>query len=144
MTEAAFYQGLADLVLVLHVGIAAFIAGGLLLIVLGNWRHWLWVNGYGFRIAHLAAILVVVAETGFGMVCPLTTLEMSLRVQGRDLTYEGSFIQHWLQRLLYYDAPPWVFLLMYAGFASVVFVVWWLYPPRKRPKSFCAGNRRQG
>ena len=144
MNAAAIYRCLADLVLVLHVGVAVFIVGGLVLTVVGNWRHWPWVNGYGFRIAHLIAILTVVAETGFGMICPLTTLEMSLRAHAREATYEGSFIQHWLQRLLYYDAPPWAFLLTYAGFALVVLVVWWRYPPRKRPKLSPGESQRQG
>ena len=70
------FRRIADAVLVLHVGIAAFIVGGLLLVVVGNLRGWRWVNRRGFRISHLAAIAIVVAEAWFGAACPLTTLEM--------------------------------------------------------------------
>lgn len=120
---------LADAVLVLHVGIAAFVVGGLVLTILGNLRRWAWVNRLGFRLAHLAAIAVIVAETWFGVACPLTTLEMSLRAQAGAATYDGGFVAHWLQRLLYYDAPAWLFGAAYTLFGGLVLATWWRWPP---------------
>jgi len=79
---------------------------------------------------HLAAIAVVVAEAWFGTVCPLTSLEMWLRVKARATIYTGNFIEHWLQRILYYEAPAWVFTLGYSLFGVVVVVTWWYFPPR--------------
>jgi hypothetical protein len=76
-------------------------------VLVGNWRSWRWVNAWWFRIAHLAAIGVVAAQAWGGVVCPLTTLEMWFRVQAGKPAYAGGFIEHWLQWLLYYDAPPW-------------------------------------
>ena len=75
------YALLADAVLVLHTGIVLFVVGGLLLVVLGNWRGWPWVNRPWFRLAHLAAITAVVAESWLGLTCPLTTLEWWLRAR---------------------------------------------------------------
>src|ERR1035441_1408514 len=66
---------LADTVLILHVAIAAFVVGGLVLIILGNLKRWRWVNSFWFRLAHLVAIAAVVAEAWLGVACPLTTLE---------------------------------------------------------------------
>ena len=130
------YQFLADAVLTLHAAIVAFVVGGLLLIVVGNLRAWRWVNALWFRLAHLGAIAFVVAEAWFGYVCPLTTLEMWLRAQAGAATYGGSFIEHWLQRLLYYDAPPWVFTLAYSLFGLLVVATWWYFPPmRKRRRT---------
>jgi len=126
------YRRLADGVLVLHVGIVSFIVGGLLLVVIGNLRGWRWVNRRAFRIAHLAAIAIVVGEAWFGAICPLTTLEMWLRAEARSAVYEGSFIEHWLQRLLYYTAPGWVFGLAYTLFGLVVAATWWYFPPERR------------
>lgn len=126
------YQLLADAVLVLHVGIVCFVVGGLLLVVAGNLRGWRWVNRPWLRIAHLAAIGLVVAQAWLGLVCPLTTFEMWLRTRsGTGGTYGGSFIEHWLQRVLYYDAPPWVFVLAYSVFALLVAWAWWRFPPRR-------------
>jgi len=132
MIEADGYRLLADAVLVLHLAVVVFIVGGLMLIVVGNLRGWRWVNRLAFRVAHLAAIGVVVAEAWFGAVCPLTTLEMWLRAEARAPTYAGSFVEHWLQSLLYVAAPPWAFVLAYSLFGLVVAATWWYFPPERR------------
>jgi polyferredoxin len=126
------YTLFADLILILHVGFVLFVVGGLLLIVLGNLCHWRWVNRWWFRLAHLGAIAVVVAESWAGWVCPLTTFEQWLRARAGDTSYSGGFIEHWLQQLLYYDAPTWVFLLIYSLFGLLVLASWWLFPPTPR------------
>lgn len=126
------WQGLADAVLVGHVAIVVFVIGGLLLVVVGNLAGWRWVNRPLFRFAHLAAIGIVVAEAWLGVVCPLTTLEMALRERAGAAAYGGSFVAHWLQRLLYYDAPAWVFTLAYSLFGAAVAAAWWIWPPRHR------------
>lgn len=128
------YGVLADAVLTLHVAVVLFIVGGLVLVVVGNRRGWHWVNAPWFRLGHLAAIGVVVAESWFGLVCPLTTLELWLRAQAGSATYGGGFVEHWLQRLLYWDAPAWTFVLVYTLFALLVAAAWWRYPPRRRPR----------
>jgi hypothetical protein len=130
--DAGLARTLADVVLAVHVAVAAFVVLGLLVIFVGNLRGWRWVNNLAFRIAHLAAIAVVVAESWLGLVCPLTTLEMWLRAQAGGQTYGGGFIEHWLQQLLYYDAPAWVFVLGYTAFAAVVVATWWYFPPRAK------------
>ena len=123
------YALLADAVLVLHAGIVLFVVGGLLLVVLGNWRGWPWVNRPWFRLAHLAAITVVVAESWLGLTCPLTTLEWWLRARAGVAPYESSFIAYWLQTLLFYEAPGWVFALAYTVFGVLVAAAWWRFPP---------------
>ena len=128
------YRLLADVVLVVHVAIVAFVIGGLVLVWVGQWLRWQWVNEVWFRLAHLGAIGIVVAEAWFGVVCPLTTLEMWLRARAGNHTYAGSFIEHWLQRLLYYDAPQWVFVVGYSMFGLLVLATWWLFPPRSRTR----------
>jgi len=123
------YQALADLVLVLHASVVMFVVGGLVLIVVGNAKGWLWVNAIWFRAAHLLAIAVVMLQAWAGVVCPLTTLESWLRVQGGSPGYTASFIEHWVQRLLFYEAPVWVFTSLYSIFAAAVAATWWRYPP---------------
>ena len=130
MHDTVPYQLLADAVLTLHVLTVGFVVGGLVLILLGNLRGWAWVNAMWFRLAHLAAIAFVVAEAWFGVVCPLTSLEMWLRERAHASTYAGSFIEHWLQRILYYQAPGWVFTVTYSLFGLAVVAAWWYFPPR--------------
>ena len=130
MNDPLPYQLFADWVLSLHVAIVAFIVVGLVLVIVGNLRAWRWVNALWLRLAHLAAIAAVVAEAWLGVVCPLTSLEMWLRAKARAATYTGSFIEHWLQRILYYEASAWVFTLVYSLFGLVVIATWWYFPPR--------------
>ena len=112
-----------------------FVVGGLVLIIVGNLFGWRWVNALWFRLLHLAAIAIVVAEAWLGITCPLTTLEMWLRAQsgaGIAASYSESFIGHWLQRLLFYAAPPWAFVLAYTVFGALVVAVWFRFPPEFR------------
>ena len=130
------YRALADLVLSLHVALVIFVVGGLAFIIVGNFRAWRLANALWLRLAHLAAIAVVVAESWLGVVCPLTSAEMWLRTQARATTYSGSFIEHWLSRVLYHDAPAWVFTAAYSLFGLAVSATWWCFPPGrgKRPR----------
>jgi len=128
------YAGLADAVLVLHLGVVLFVVGGLFAIVVGHRRGWRAVDGVAFRLAHLAAIAFVVAQACLGQECPLTTLESWLRTQGAATGYRTGFIEHWVGRILYYHAPPWVFTLAYTVFGVLVALAWWRFPPRRRDR----------
>lgn len=123
---------LADAVLVLHFAIVLFVIGGLVATIAGNLLGWRWVNGYVFRLAHLAAIAVVVLQAWLGQWCFLTVLESWLRRQAGQATYGESFIEHWVSRVMFFEAPTWVFALAYTAFAALVVVAWWKWPPRRR------------
>jgi hypothetical protein len=128
--DAATSRALADLVLAAHVGFAAFVVGGLVAVLVGGVRGWRWVRNPWLRAIHFAAIVLVVAEAWGGVTCPLTTLETALRETAGDATYSGAFVAHWLDRLLYWQAPPWVFVAAYTLFAAAVAASWWLVRPR--------------
>ncbi len=132
MSESLSFQLLADAVLILHVALVLFVVSGLILVIIGNFLKWRWVNLLWFRLVHLATIAFVAAEAWLGHVCPLTTLEMWLRLKAKAVTYEGSFIEHWLQALLFWQAPPWVFTAIYTAFALAVAAAWWYFPPKSR------------
>ncbi len=123
---------LADMVLLAHFGLVVFVVGGLAVILVGNLFGWRWVNNLWFRLAHIAAIAVVVAESWLGITCPLTTLESWLRAQAGSSGYDASFIEHWVQRILFHEAPPWVFASAYTAFGLLVAAAWWYFPPRRR------------
>jgi hypothetical protein len=38
-----------------------------------------------------------------------------------------------VSRLLYHDAPPWVFIVAYTLFGLLVAAAWWIFPPRRNP-----------
>ena len=123
----------ADAVLLLHVLFVAFVVAGLLLILAGALLSWDWVRNWWFRVVHLCAIGIVVLQAWLGVICPLTRLEMYLRERAGDTTYAGSFVSHWLEAILYYRAPAWVFAVAYTLFAIVVVMSWvWVRPYGRR------------
>ena len=75
----------------------------------------------------MTRILFVAAEAIIGAVCPLTILEDMLR--GR--TTQAGFIQRWVEGLIYYDLPGWVFTVVYVLFALVVLVTFRRVPPHR-------------
>lgn len=130
-----FYLMLADVVLVVHAAFVAFVIVGLLLIWIGWWRRWVFVRNLWFRGAHLAAIGVVAAESVAGFVCPLTTWEDRLRLlAGGEERYAGSFIQHWLHQMMFFDVDERIFTIAYIVFFLLVALSLWLVPPRRLGK----------
>lgn len=130
MNYPEWYQYAADIVLFSHLVFVAFVIFGLIIVFAGSAFSWSWVRNPWFRLLHLLSIGVVVIQSWFGVVCPLTTLENWLRRKGGEVTYEGTFISHWMQELLYYDAPAWVFAVVYTSFAALVLASWYFVRPR--------------
>jgi multisubunit Na+/H+ antiporter MnhB subunit len=128
--SASDYRILADIVLITHVAFVAFVVLGLLAILVGGACGWNWIRNPWFRAGHLAAIGVVVVQAWLGVICPLTTIELWLREHSGEPTYNGSFIAHWLQKLLYFEAPDWVFVAGYTVFGLAVIGSWLKFRPR--------------
>jgi hypothetical protein len=116
----------------MHVLFVAFVVVGLILVYVGSILSWQWVRNFWFRASHLVAIGVVVLQSWFGLICPLTTWEMHLRSKAGENIYDGSFITHWLNQLLYFQAPSWVFIVCYTFFGGLVVLSWFVV----RPNSF--------
>ena len=121
---------LADVLLLLHVLVVVFIVVGLVVIYVGWALAWSWVRNPWFRILHVAAIGIVSIQSWVGVICPLTIWERSLRNQAGDTVYSGTFISHWLETLLYYQAPAWLFVVVYSAFCALVVASWFIVHPR--------------
>ena len=119
---------MADALLVLHFLVAAFIVAGLILVWIGALARWQWIRNPWFRCLHLAAIVFVAAEALLGIACPLTIWEDLLRGGVRP----ESFVGRWVQRLLYYNAPEWVFTTLYAAWAAATLATLKLVPPSRK------------
>lgn len=121
---------LADAILTLHVGVVAFVVLGTLAILAGGPAGWRWVRGRSFRMTHLALMVFIALQAWLGQLCPLTEWEQSLRSRAGQETYGESFIEHWLSRLIFFEAPWWSFVAAYTAFAALVALCWWRWPPR--------------
>ena len=130
MTSPALYSLAADALLITHVVFVIFVVLGLIVILAGRFRCWHWVRNPWFRIIHLLAVVIVVLQSWFAVICPLTIWEMQLRSKAGEFAYQGSFITHWLNQLLYYQAPSWLFVFAYTVFGGLVLCSWFLVRPR--------------
>ncbi len=123
------YLLLADLVALIHAAFIAFVVIGLALIIAGAAKHWQWTRNLRFRLLHLLAIGFVCAESVAGYVCPLTSLEDNLRRLGGTVGYRHDFIGYWIDKLIFFDFPPAVFMAAYLLFGAAVILVFILSPP---------------
>lgn len=86
-----FYRLAADLLLIAHLGFVAFVVFGALLV----WR-WQWLVAL-----HLPALLWGLYTELFGVLCPLTPIEVHLRQLAGEAGYTGDFVTHYLLPVLY-------------------------------------------
>ena len=126
---------LADALLAVHFLVAGFIVAGLVLVWIGAAAGWRWIRNPWFRYLHLAAIVFVAAEALLGYACPLTLWEDLLRGGARP----ESFVGRWVQRLLYFNAPEWVFAALYAAWSAATLITLWLVPARRKGAARAAG-----
>lgn len=121
-----------------HVAVVVFVVFGQLLILLGGVLRWRWVRRFWLRLVHLLLIVYIAAQAWLGELCPLTVWEQALRQRAGENTYQESFIEYWLGRLLFIDAPWWVFVATYSAFALLVIGSWWWVRPWRGdlPKNF--------
>jgi hypothetical protein len=127
-----WWRVLADSVVALHAAYIAFVVLGLVAILAGYVMCWRWVRDPYFRTAHLAAIALVCVEAIAGVACPLTTLENALRLRAGEAGYPGDFIGYWLDWIIFYNAPAWVFTAVYLAFGALVASTFWLVPIARR------------
>ncbi len=84
---------LADAVMLVHLAFVLFaVFGGVLV---WRWTRAAWL--------HLPALLWAAWVEFSGAICPLTILEVRLRLRAGETGYRGGFIEHYVGRLLY---PP--------------------------------------
>ena len=123
------YHFLADVIVVVHFAWVAFIVLGLVAILVGLALRWRWVRNFWFRMVHLLMIGIVVVEALGGVICPLTSWERELRGLGGEQGAPGSFVGRWINRLLFYDLPEWVFRVLHCVFGAAVLLTLLLAPP---------------
>ena len=117
----------ADHVLIAHFLYVLFVVGSLPAIWIGAWLGLKFVANPWFRYLHLAAILLVVAESLLGIACPLTVWENDLR----QIETEAGFIQYWLHLIIFYQVSETVLTAVYIAFAALVAMTFKWVPPRR-------------
>ena len=124
MTDTDKYQLYADIVLITHALLVGFVVIGVICVVIGRWLGWRWIFSPVLRWCHIAIVVVIALQALLGQLCPLTVWENTLRQRAGMTGYDESFIEHWLHKILFFDAPFWIFTTIYMAFAVVVVLLW--------------------
>jgi len=115
------YALLADAVVAFHFLWILFLICG------GWWGHrYRWVG----RI-HVAGLVLAFFVEGFDWFCPLTHLEVWLRAKGNQAGYSGSFIIHYVNKVIYLDVSRPLMALL-TTLLCLVNAWWYLGKPRRR------------
>ena len=130
------YKILADTIVVIHFAWILFMLLGFILTLYGFfWRKFF--DKWLFRILHLCGIIYVGLLTLLGQYCPLTIVENTLRSQyDTGLRYPGSFIIHYVEKLVYPDVNPRIILIPTILIALFTIMVFIFEPPAKIKKIF--------
>jgi hypothetical protein len=109
---------LAEVILAIHLIVIAFNVLGLVIVPLGGLLGWRIVRVAWLRLLHLALLAIVVGQALAGRACILTIWQ-------DDLTGQGSspppMLMKFIDGLIYWDLPLWVFTIIYA--AAFLYVV---------------------
>lgn len=125
------YKILADTIVVIHFTWILFMLLGFIFTLRGFFYkeffdRWL------FRTLHLFGIIYVSLLAMMGKYCPLTIWENILRLKyDPNLTYTGSFIINYVEKLVYPDINPLVIRIPTTFIAVFTVVVFIFRPPKK-------------
>ena len=125
------YRLLADLIVVVHFAWILFMLVGFILTLRGFF-HKEFFERWLSRTLHLFGIAYVSILAMMGKYCPLTIWENTLRAKyDPSLTYAGSFMIHYIEKLVYPDINPLIIRIPTTFIAVFTVVIFIIRPPAK-------------
>jgi hypothetical protein len=120
----------AAVILALHFLVVAFNIFGMIAVPLGARRGWRFVRVAWWRILHLALMAMVAVQALFGRACILTIWQTALE-NGGDPAAAQPMIQRWMEAVLFWDLPPWLFAAAYTVLFVYCLALWVVVPPAR-------------
>jgi Protein of Unknown function (DUF2784) len=131
---------LAEAILAAHLAIILFNVFGLVAVPIGAARGWRFVRIRWWRILHILLLAAVAVQAVAGRACILTVWQTAL---AGSTARPAPLIMSWVDRLIYWPMPIWVFAAAYVVVFGYALALLWLVPPRRKPaKSPDARPRR--
>ena len=125
------YKIIADIIILIHFLWILFILTGFAL-TLGGFFWKGYFNRWVFRTVHLCGILFVAILAVLGEYCPLTILENNLMVKyDPELTYPGSFITHYVGKLVYPDVEPMIIIVLTIIIGLITLIIYIIKSPMR-------------
>lgn len=119
---------LSYLILAIHFAIIAFNVVGLIAIPLGALFGWPFVRERTWRILHVLSWGVVALQAAAGRACFLTDWQYELAGGEEN---PAPLIARWVNAVIYWPLPLWVFAMLYAAIFATVLVLFWAVPTRQ-------------
>lgn len=118
-------------VLYFHVIVVLFNVFWLAAVPLGGWLGWHFVRSFGWRIVHLAALVIVAAQAAAGRLCFLTILQNDLQAASGGAA-PPSLLTRLALDAIYWPLPGWAFAPLYMLALAFAGFLWFAVPPRRR------------
>jgi hypothetical protein len=125
---------LANTVLYFHVAIVAFNVFGLIVIPVGAWRDWAFIRIFWWRLVHVGLLVIVALQALFGRACFLTLWQYSLVEQSSGRATTVPLIQSWVEMLIFWPLPIWVFTVLYVLVVIYAGLLWYWIPPQRNQR----------
>ena len=121
----------ATLILLVHFVVVAFNVFGLIAVPIGRLFGWEFVRGFWWRFAHVLSLAAVALQAVLGRACFLSIWENALRTDAGPSDVP-PMIASWINSVLYWPLPLWVFAAGYVGVLLYALMLWRWVPPRIR------------
>ena len=132
---------LAEAILAAHLAIILFTLFGLIAVPLGAVWRWRFVRVRWWRLLHLVSLAAVAAQAVLGRACFLTIWQAALTGATGSPT---PLIVGWVNRVIYWPLPLWVFAALYLLVFGYALALLWLVPPAgPHPVPFLASRARE-
>jgi hypothetical protein len=118
-------------VLYFHFAVVAFNVFWLLVVPIGGWVRWRFVRNYWWRIAHIAALILVAAQAVAGRLCFLTIIQEYLQGRAGGEMDAPSLLTRIVSRAIYWPLPDWAFAPLYVLALVFAALLWRFVPPRR-------------
>ncbi len=123
---------LSRAVLFLHFLFVMFVLSGFIITAAGYLLKLTAPRNMRFRVVHLFSVLFITLQSWIGRICPLTDLENLFRIKAGAAGYSVSFMEYWVEKIIYYDLPFSYFIAAYSVFLCLVVILMIVYPPVKK------------
>ena len=117
---------LAEVILAVHVAIILFNLFGLIVVPLGALCRWRFVRVRWWRVLHLILLGTVALQAVAGRACILTLWQAAVAGGAASPT---PLIMGWVNRMIYWPLPIWVFAALYLLVFGYALALLWLVPP---------------
>ena len=120
---------LAGSILAAHIAIILFNVFGLIAVPLGALCGWGFVRVRWWRVLHLVLLGTVALQAMLGRACILTLWQAGA---AEGAANPAPLIMGWVNRMIYWPLPIWVFAALYLVVLGYALALLWLVPPARR------------